>query len=125
MLHWTSGELKLFRELLSRVPWEFAFEGLGVHKCWSIFKNHLLEAEEQAILLCHKSSKWGRRPAWLNREHLIEIKSKNKLYDLWRQGQGLQEECRAVVHLCSEKTYKVKAELELKLASIMSDKKFF
>ena len=25
----------------SRVPWESASEGLGVHECWSVFKKHL------------------------------------------------------------------------------------
>lgn len=53
----------LFRELFSRVTWESTFEGLRVHKCWSAFKNHLLEAQEQAIPVCRTSSKQGRRPA--------------------------------------------------------------
>lgn len=53
---------KPFRELFSRVPWESAFE------CWSVFKKHFVEAQEQAIPLCSKSSKQSRRPAWLKRE---------------------------------------------------------
>ena len=28
-------------KLFSRVPWESAFEGLGVHECWSVLKKHL------------------------------------------------------------------------------------
>ena len=59
---------KLRKELLSCVPWEFAFEGLGVEECWAVLKSHLLKAQQQAIPLCRKSSKRGRRPAWLNRE---------------------------------------------------------
>lgn len=48
MLLWTSGEqTELLMELFSRVPWEFALEGSGVHKCWLVFKNRLLEAQEQ------------------------------------------------------------------------------
>ncbi|GAB0209633.1 mitochondrial enolase superfamily member 1 [Grus japonensis] len=95
----------------------------GVHECWSVFKNHLLEAQEQAIPLCRKSSKQGRRPAWLNRELLVELKRKKKLYDLWKQGQASQEDYRAVVRICREKTRKAKAQLELKLASVVSDNK--
>ena len=119
-LDFRRANLKLLGELLSRVPWESAFEGLGVHK-WSVFENYLLEAQEQAIPLCPKSSKRGRRPAWLNRELLMELRRKKKLYDLWKQDQALQEEYRAVVHLCREKILKAKAQLELKLARVLSD----
>jgi len=56
-LDFRSANFKLFRELLSKVCWESSFEVLGVHECWSVSKNHLLEAQEQAIPLHHKSSK--------------------------------------------------------------------
>lgn len=46
-------------------------------------------------------------------------KRKNKLYDLWRQGQALQEDYRAVVLICRGKTQK--AKIQLKLASSVSD----
>ena len=106
MLPWTSGEqtLSYSGKLFSRVRWESAFEGLGIHKCWSVFKNHLLEAQQEAIPLCPKSSKRGRRPAWLNRELLMELKRKKKLYDLWKQGQASQEDHKAVVCICRQKT---------------------
>ena len=58
-LDFRRANFKLFRKLVSSIPWESAFEGLGVHECWSVFKNHLLEAQEQAIPLCPKSSKCG------------------------------------------------------------------
>ncbi|KAK4810929.1 hypothetical protein QYF61_013337 [Mycteria americana] len=45
-----------------------------------------------------ESSKQGRRPAWLNREPLLELRRKKKLYDLWKQGQASQEEYRDVIH---------------------------
>ena len=35
----------------------------------------------------------------------------------------MQEDCRAVVHICREKTPKTKAELELIRASVVSDNK--
>lgn len=35
------ANFRLFREVLSRIPQESAFEGLGVHECCSVFKNHL------------------------------------------------------------------------------------
>ncbi|KAF1454703.1 putative RNA-directed DNA polymerase from transposon X-element, partial [Spheniscus demersus] len=116
--------LKLFGELFSRVPWESAFEGLGVHESWSVFKKHLLEAQEQAIPLCRKSRKRGRRPAWLNRELLVELKRKKKrVYRLWKKGQVTQEEYRDLVRSCREEMRKAKARLERNLAAVVKDNK--
>jgi len=50
------------------------------------------------------SSELGRRPTWLSRELLVELKRKKKLHDLWKQGQASQEDYRAVVCICREKT---------------------
>ena len=46
------ANLKLHRELLRSVPWEATFEDLGLHESWSVLKNHLLKAQEQAMPLC-------------------------------------------------------------------------
>lgn len=113
------ANFKLSRELFSRVPWESAFVGLGVHKCWSVFNNCLLEAREQTNPLCRKSHKQGRRAAQLN----TELRRKKKWYNLWKQGQASQEDYRALVRTCREKTHKAKVELELKLVSVSSDNK--
>lgn len=32
------ADVRLLKELVSKVSWESAFEGIGVHKCWSILK---------------------------------------------------------------------------------------
>ena len=98
-LDFRRASFNLFRELFSRVPWESVFEGLEVHKCWSVFKNHLLSTGTGNSTVS-KSSKKGRRPAWLNRELLVELKRKKKLYDLWNQGQASQEDYRAVICIC-------------------------
>ncbi|KAK4833057.1 hypothetical protein QYF61_027719 [Mycteria americana] len=58
----------------------------------------------------------------LRGELLVELKRKKKLYDLWK---ALQEYYRAVVCICREKMRKAKAQLELKLASAVSDKNSF
>ncbi|MGZ7263549.1 hypothetical protein ACXWQS_09520, partial [Streptococcus pyogenes] len=39
------ADFRLLRELVSKVPWETALEGLDVHQCWSFFKRCLLEAQ--------------------------------------------------------------------------------
>jgi len=34
----------LFRDLLGRIPWDKALEGIGTQESWLIFKDHLLQA---------------------------------------------------------------------------------
>lgn len=59
---------------VSRIPCESSSKGLGVYKNWLLFKEPLLKAQKQANPLCRKSSKQGRRPAWLNKELFLEFK---------------------------------------------------
>ncbi|GAB0207904.1 mitochondrial enolase superfamily member 1 [Grus japonensis] len=115
------ADFRLLRELVSQVPWETALEGIGVHQCWSLFKVHLLRAQEQAIPKCRRSSRRGRRPAWLNRDLLLELRRKKKVYACWKQGQATWEDYRDAAHLCREKIRAAKAQLELKLASTVGD----
>lgn len=56
------------------------------------FKYHLLEVQEQALPKCQKSSRKGRRPAWLSRDLLLELRQKMKVYGLWKQGQVTWED---------------------------------
>lgn len=39
----------LFREVSLDCPWEFGFEGLGVHECWPVFRKYFLEPQEETI----------------------------------------------------------------------------
>lgn len=48
------AEFRLLRQLLSRISWEAAFEGVGVCQCWSVLKYHLLKVQEQAIPKCQE-----------------------------------------------------------------------
>ncbi|GAB0203202.1 hypothetical protein GRJ2_002785800 [Grus japonensis] len=117
------ADFRLLRELVSQVPWETALEGIGVHQCWSLFKGHLLRAQEQVIPKCRKSSRQGRRPAWLNRDLLLELRRKKKVYACWKQGQAMREDYRDAARLCGERIRAAKAQLELKLASTVGDNK--
>jgi len=82
----------LFKELLGGIPWAKALEGRGVQKCWLLFKHHFLHAQEQCIPLRKKSSKGGRRPAWLSKEPLAELRWKRKVHGMWKEGQATWEE---------------------------------
>jgi len=72
----------LFKELLGGILWARTLEGRGVQECWSLFKRHFLHAQERCIPLRKKSSKGGRRPAWLNKELLAEIRWKRKVHGM-------------------------------------------
>jgi len=64
----------LFKELLRGIPWARALEGRAVQECWSVFKCHFLHAQEWCIPLRKKSRKGGRRPTWMSKELLAELR---------------------------------------------------
>ena len=74
----------LFRDLLGRLPLDIALEGRGAQESWIIFKDHLLQPQEQCILTKRKSGKTARRPAWMNKE--LKLKHKKEAYREWKQG---------------------------------------
>ena len=68
------ADFALFKELLGGIPWARALEGRGIQECWSLFKHHFLHAQERCIPLSKKSRKGGRRPVWLNKKHIAELR---------------------------------------------------
>jgi len=45
-LDFRRADFGLFRDLLGRKPWDKAMEGRGVQETWSVFKDHLLQAQQ-------------------------------------------------------------------------------
>jgi len=76
------ADFGLFRMLVERVPWERALKGEGVQVGWTFFKGEVLKAQEQAVLMGYKTNRWGRRLAWLNRELLLRLRKKRRVYHL-------------------------------------------
>jgi len=105
----------LFKELLGGILWVRALEGRGVQERWLLFKHHFLHAQDHYIPMSKKSSKGGRRPAWMSMELLVELRRERKVYGMWKEGQATWEEYRNVVRACREVTRKAKAHLELNL----------
>ncbi|KAK4812550.1 hypothetical protein QYF61_008895 [Mycteria americana] len=122
-LDFRRADFGLFRRLVERVPWEAALMGKGVQEGWTFFKEEVLKAQEQAVPRCRKTSRWGRRPAWLTRELWLELRRKRRVYDLWKKGRATQEDYKGVARLCREKIRRAKAELELSLAAAIKDNK--
>jgi len=109
-------EFGLLRDLLGRIPWEKALGGRGAQESWSVFKDHLLQAQERCIPTKRKSGRNARRPTWVNKELLAKLKQKKEAYRGWKQGQITWEEHREIVRVAREQVRKAKALTELNLA---------
>ena len=110
----------LFKDLLGGIPWIRALEGRGLQESWSLFKHHLLHAQDWCIPMSKKSRKGGRTPAWMSKEILVKLKWK-KVYGMWKERQATWEEYRNIVRACREKTMKAKVHLALNLARDVKD----
>jgi len=69
----------LYKELLGGILWVRALEGRGVQESCLLFKHHFLHAQDWCIPLSKKSRKGGRRPAWMSKELLVELRWKRKV----------------------------------------------
>lgn len=56
ILYIRRADFRLLRKLGSKVPGENTFECAEVHQFWSLFKQCLLKAQDQAIPKCWKPS---------------------------------------------------------------------
>jgi len=109
-----------------RVPWDKALVGRGIQETWLIFKDHLLQAQEQCIPTKRKSVKNTRRPAWMNKEVLDKLKHRKEPYRGWKQGQVAWEEYRENVRAARNQVRKAKGLIQLNLArDIKGNKKSF
>ncbi|CAM4604369.1 unnamed protein product [Caretta caretta] len=98
----------------------------GVQESWLYFKESLLRLQGQAIPMCRKNSKYGRRPAWLNSEILADLKYKKEAYKKWKIGQMTRDEYKNIARACRSEIRKAKSHLELQLArDVKSNKKGF
>ncbi|NXA67808.1 RTBS polymerase, partial [Mohoua ochrocephala] len=118
-----SANLNLFRDLLQGIAWYRALEKKGVQENWTIFKYHFLQAQDQCIPMSKKSGKRGRRPAWMSRELLANLKWKKELYGMWKKGRATWKDYRNIIRVCRDAVRKAKAHLELSLVRDIKDNK--
>jgi len=125
-LDFKRADFGLFRDLLGMVPCDEALQGRGTQETWSIFKDHLLQAQEMCDPAKRRSGKTARRPARMNKELLDKLKHKKEACRGWKQGQVAWEEYREIVQAARDQIGKAKALLELKLArDVKSNKNEF
>ncbi|KFZ67293.1 hypothetical protein N338_10186, partial [Podiceps cristatus] len=115
-LHFRKVKFQLFKELLSRTPWETVLGDKGAEQSWQILKDAFPRAQELSVPRCRKSGREGKKPAWLTRDMLVKLKSKRELHRQWKQGRVTCEEYRDAARLCRDGVRKAKAQLELNLA---------
>jgi len=102
------ADFGLFRMLVEKVPWERALTGKGVQEGWTFFKVEVFKAQRQAVPTCCKMHRQARRLAWLNREILLGLRKKRRVYYSWKTGQTSQEGYRDLVQSRREKIRKGK-----------------
>jgi len=117
------ADFGLFRMLVEKVLWERVLKGKRVQAGWTFFREEVLKAQEQAVPMCCKTNQWGRRRACLNRELLLGLLKKRRVYHLWKKGLMTQKEYRGLVRSCREEIRKAKAQLELRLVAGVRDNK--
>ena len=84
-LDFRRADFGLFRDLLYREPWYKGLEGRGAQENWLIFRDHLLQGQDGCVPTKRKSGENTRRPAWMNRELLDNVKHKKDAYRAWKQ----------------------------------------
>lgn len=58
-----------------------------------------------------KSSKGGRRPAWMSRKLLANLKWMKNLYGMWKKGLATWEDYKNIIRICRDVMRKAKAHL--------------
>ncbi|KAK4816005.1 hypothetical protein QYF61_010873 [Mycteria americana] len=109
---------QLFKELVSRTPWETFLRDKGGEQSWQIFKDACHRVQELSISRYKKTGKEGKRPAWLSRDLLVKLKGKKEMHRQWKQGHPRYPGKRIgmLAQLCRDGVRKAKAQLEPSLA---------
>lgn len=85
------------------------------------FKPEILRAQEWTVPVCQKMSWQGKPPAWMDNELLKEVRSKKRLYHLWKEGLVSQEVFKGFARACRKKFRKAQALFEISLATFGKD----
>ncbi|GAB0183552.1 hypothetical protein GRJ2_000820500 [Grus japonensis] len=112
-LNFRKEKFQLFKELVSRTPWETAPRDKRAEESWQIFKDAFCRAE-LSIPRSKKSGKEGKRLAGMSQDLLVKLKVKKERHRQCKQGSWKQY--RDTAWLCRDGVRKAKAQLELNLA---------
>uniref|UniRef100_A0A670IGU3 Reverse transcriptase domain-containing protein n=1 Tax=Podarcis muralis TaxID=64176 RepID=A0A670IGU3_PODMU len=114
------------REVLGEIPWTVILKGKGVQDGWEFVKREIVKAQLQAIPMRRKHGRCLKKPGWLSKELLTELRLKKDVYKKWKRGETTKEEFKQIASTCRHKVRKAKAQNELRLArEVESNKKGF
>jgi len=65
-LNFRKASFQLFKQLVSRTPWETVLRDRGAEQSWQIFQDAFHRMQEYSVPRCKKSGKEGKRLAWLS-----------------------------------------------------------
>jgi len=99
-LNFRKANFQLFKELVTRTPWEPVPRNKGAEQSWQIFKDAFHRVQELLVPRCKKSEKEGKRSAWLSGDLLVKLKGKKEMHRQWKQGQVSWEEYKDAAWLC-------------------------
>jgi len=91
-LDFRKAGFSLLGDLLGRLSERLLWRVRETQDSWLIFRDNLLKAQNLSIVMFRKSSKRGRRPAWISKELLTELKHKKEVQRKWKQQWAAQEE---------------------------------
>lgn len=94
-LYFRRADFDLFRNLLDRVLWDKHLDGRGKPESWLIFKDGLLQVQEQCIPTKRNSGKNARRPLWMFLDKLKHTHKKSLQMVEAKIGSlgGIQKNC--------------------------------
>ena len=81
-------------------------KGKRVQEAWMVLKMEILKAQEQAVPEYHQASHRGRRPVWMNKELLLRLRKKKRIYVLWKKGQATWGDYKEIAKVCREEVRK-------------------
>lgn len=111
---------------LSSVTWDKAMEGRGAPESWSVFKDHLLQAQEQCIVRKRKASKNVRWLLGINKLFLDLRRHEKKFCQDWKQERVTQEDYKGIVQANRDQVRKARTQIEVNLSrAIKGNKKKF
>lgn len=113
----------LFKDLLGGISWVRGLEVGGSLRELVNIQAPLLQIQDWCILVNKKSSKGGRRSAWISKKLLDKLKQKKEFYGMWKKGQVTWEEYGNIVTVYRDVMGKAKVHLALNLARNVKDNK--
>lgn len=99
--------------MLGRVPWDMVLEKRRVQQSCLIFKDYILQAQEQSTMMCRKSSKSSTMPTCMNNKLLTQLKLKREAqkHRISENRDRWPKEYRETIWTCRNGLRKAKAHM--------------